>query len=312
MQEVLLEGGALEIRGALDIDRTATGISLRRLPAWTRAQLSDAFMEAMVTMAAGMRVRFRTNSARIEIDLATTQITFEGKDHVDAQLARIIDTIKARGEWENTVVIVTSDHGEQLGDQGLIQKAGFFESSYHIAAIVRDPRYPKAAGTTVQQFTEAVDIMPTVCEAIGAEIPAQCDGLPLTPFLRGDDPAWWRTSAHYEWDWRDILIPATTDTWPWDRRLERSHLTVQRSETRAYVHFGDGTWKCFDLEADPTWRTEITDPAIVVEEVQAMLSWQTEHLDRNMTGMLLRNGGMGRWPAPHPDAIPFINTTTGT
>ena len=130
--------------------------------------------------------------------------------------------------------------------------------------------------------------------------------------LRGDDPAWWRTSAHYEWDWRDILIPATTDTWPWDRRLERSQLTVQRSETRAYVHFGDGTWKCFDLEADPTWRTEITDPAIVIEEVQAMLSWQTEHLDRNMTGMLLRNGGMGRWPAPHPDAIPFTNATTGT
>ena len=86
MQEVSLEGGALEIRGALDLDRTATGISLRRLPAWTRAQLSDPFMEAMVTMASGMRVRFRTNSARVELDLATTQITFEGKDHVDPAL----------------------------------------------------------------------------------------------------------------------------------------------------------------------------------------------------------------------------------
>ena len=214
--------------------------------------------------------------------------------HVDAQLARIVNTIKARGEWENTVVIVTSDHGEQLGDQGLMQKAGFFESSYHIAAIVRDPQHTATAGTSVQHFTEAVDIMPTLCESIGEPIPAQCDGLPLTPFLRGDTPPWWRTAAHYEWDWRDILIPSTTEVWPWDRRLERSHLTVQRSEHRAYVHFGDGSWKCFDLEADPTWRTEITDPKIVLGEVQAMLNWQTEHLDRNMTGMLLRNGGLGR------------------
>ena len=223
--------------------------------------------------------------------------------HVDAQLARIVDAIKARGEWENTVVVVTSDHAEQLGDQGLIQKAGFFESSYHIAAIVRDPRCATTAGTAVQQFTEAVDMMPTVCQAIGAEIPAQCDGLPLTPFLRGEEPAWWRTSAHYEWDWRDAFIPTTRGTWPWDRRLERNHLTVQRSDTRAYVHFGDGSWKCFDLENDPTWRTEITDPAVVLEEAQAMLSWQSEHLDRNMTGMLLRSGGIGRWPAPHPDLI---------
>ena len=93
MQEVLLEGGALEIRGALDIDRTATGISLRRLPAWTRPQLSDPFMEAMVTMASGMRVRFRTNSARVELDLATTQITFEGKDHVDPAFELRIDGV---------------------------------------------------------------------------------------------------------------------------------------------------------------------------------------------------------------------------
>ncbi len=227
--------------------------------------------------------------------------------HVDAQLARIIDTIKARGEWENTVVVVTSDHGEQLGDQGLIQKAGYFESSYHIAALIRDPRCATTSGTTVHEFTEAVDIMPTVCECIGVDIPTQCDGLPLTPFLQGATPPWWRSSAHYEWDWRDIFIPATNDIWPWDRRLERNHLTVQRSDTRAYVHFGDGTWKCFDLEADPTWRTEITDAAIVLEEAQAMLNWQTEHLDRNMTGMLLRNGGMGRWPVPHPDLIPSVD-----
>ncbi len=105
--------------------------------------------------------------------------------HVDEQLGRIVDALRSRGEWDDTVVVVTSDHGEQLGDQGLLQKAGFFEASYRIATIVRDPAQAAHAGRTVEAFTEAVDVLPTICELIGEPIPAQCDGLPLTPFLRG-------------------------------------------------------------------------------------------------------------------------------
>ncbi len=63
----------------------------------------------------------------------------------------------------DTIVVVTADHGEQLGDQGLIQKAGFFESSYRIPGIVRDPRRPATAGTVVEEFTENVDVFPTIC-----------------------------------------------------------------------------------------------------------------------------------------------------
>ena len=84
-----------------------------------------------------------------------------------------------RGEWENTVIVVTSDHGEQLGDQGLVQKAGFYEASYAVVGIVRDPRYDTVG--VVDEFTENVDIMPTLCEAMGIDVPAQCDGLPAHP-----------------------------------------------------------------------------------------------------------------------------------
>lgn len=221
--------------------------------------------------------------------------------HVDAQLARVVGAIQARGEWDNTVVIVTADHGEQLGDQGFIEKALFFDPSYHIIAIIRDPRVAGGRGSVVEAFTEAVDVLPTVCEMIDAPIPAQCDGVPLTPFLKGEQPPWWRTAAHYEWDWRDVFIPATSDEWPWQRRLEQQRLVAQRSVNYCYVHFGDGSWRCYDLAADPTWRTLTTDPHVVLGEAQALLTWQSEHLDRAMTGMLMRNGGLGRWPLPHPD-----------
>jgi arylsulfatase A-like enzyme len=217
---------------------------------------------------------------------------------VDHHLGRIWQRLRDRGEWENTIVVITADHGEQLCDQGLVQKAGFFESSYHIIGMVRDPRHPQGFGRTVTEFTENVDIMPTLCEALDQPVPLQCDGVPLTPFLRGETPAEWRDAAHYEWDWRDVFISPTPHEWPWDRRLERQNLAALRNSTHAYVQFGDGTWLCFDLAADPTWRTHETDPAVVLPLAQQMLVWRQVHLDRQMTGMLLRDGGIGRRPDP--------------
>jgi arylsulfatase A-like enzyme len=229
-------------------------------------------------------------------DVAHMQAQYFGMiSEVDAQLARVWAALAQRGEWDNTVIVVTADHGEQLGDQGLVQKAGFYESSYAVLGIVRDPRCNHVG--VVDEFTENVDIMPTLCDAMGAPVPAQCDGFPLTPFLRGERPASWRDAAYYEWDWRDVFIPHGDHEWPWDRRLERQNLAVRRSRDRAYVHFGDGSWRCFDLAADPTWQTEVTDPAIVLTEASAMLSWRSRHLERTMTGMLLQDGGIGRRPA---------------
>ncbi|MBK5333711.1 MAG: sulfatase-like hydrolase/transferase [Ilumatobacteraceae bacterium] len=229
-------------------------------------------------------------------DVARMQAQYFGMiSEVDAQLARIWAVLKEREEWQKTVIVVTADHAEQLGDQGLIQKAGFYESSYAVLGIVRDPLSDYVG--VIDDFTENVDIMPTLCEAMGIDVPTQCDGFPLTPFMRGERPSWWRDAAYYEWDWRDVFIAHGKHEWPWDRRLERQNLAVRRSRDRAFVHFGDGSWRCFDLAADPTWQTEVADPEVVLAEAAAMLSWRSRNLDRTMTGMLLQDGGIGRRPA---------------
>ena len=150
----------------------------------------------------------------------------------------------------------------------------------------------------VERFTENVDVLPTICEAIGVEVPLQCDGLPLTPLLRGEEPPWWRDAATWEHDWRFAFIGDDVGPWPWDRRLERQHLTVRRNLELAYVQFGDGSWRCFDLAADPTWRTEIADPERVLPMAQAMLTWRSRHTERTLSDMLLERGGIGRWAPP--------------
>jgi arylsulfatase A-like enzyme len=215
---------------------------------------------------------------------------------VDNELGRLFDSLASMGMWDDTLVVVTSDHGEQLGDQGLLGKGGMFESSYNVVGIVRDPRHPEAHGKVIEEFTENVDLFPTICEAMGVEVPAQCDGLPLTSFLQGGSPEWWRKEAYWEYDWRWEYIPFGPHPWPWDRRLESKHLSVSRSDSCAYVQFDDGDWRCFDLAADPTWRTEVTDREIVLERAQAMITWRSTHAERTLSDMLLINGGMGRIP----------------
>ncbi|HEY1414398.1 MAG TPA: sulfatase-like hydrolase/transferase [Caulobacteraceae bacterium] len=213
----------------------------------------------------------------------------------DFQLGRLWAALEDAGQWDETLILVTSDHGEQLGDHGLIGKSGFFEASFHVPCLVRGPGV--GAGLVVDAFTENVDVFPTLAEAMGLEVPAQCDGMALTPFLRGEAPAAWREAAHWEFDWRSASISRNDGVpQPWDRRLERRSLATLRTSDAAYVQFGDGAALTFDLTADPTWRTPRTTAETILPLAQSMLAWRAQHADRTLTGMLTEAGGVGRWP----------------
>lgn len=213
---------------------------------------------------------------------------------VDYQLGRVVSTLRARGEWDDTLVIITSDHGEQLGDHGLKEKLAFFPQSYHILGIWRDPR--QRGVSTVEHFTENVDLLPTFCETLGIEISSRVDGRSLRPLLEGRDVEW-RTAAHYEWDWRYFFIGGRAEQWPTNRMLSRQNLAVSVGADIAYVQFGDGSFQSFDLMADPTWRTPCRDDARTLRAAQELLVWRQEHLNREWTDLLLTPQRPGRWPA---------------
>jgi arylsulfatase A-like enzyme len=167
---------------------------------------------------------------------------------LDDNLGRVFRALEETGQASDTVVILTADHGDQLGDHWIQPgvKTGWFDQSYHVPLIVADPR-PVAdggRGSIVKAFTEHVDVVPTILETVfgaRANLPRQCDGSSLRPFVEGRPPLHWRDFVCWEFDFRWTQLgkhPATGGGWP--TSLEGLCLAVLRDATHKYVHFGGG------------------------------------------------------------------------
>jgi arylsulfatase len=104
---------------------------------------------------------------------------------VDDRLGQVLDALDRSGQADNTIVIFTSDHGEMLGDHGMLYKGcRFFEGLVHVPMIVRWPRRI-APGRRSHALVELIDIAPTLLDAARLDIPANMHGVSLLPLLTG-------------------------------------------------------------------------------------------------------------------------------
>ncbi len=230
-----------------------------------------------------------------EHELRQLSATYFGLiSEVDANIGRLIDFLKASGRYDNTLIVFGSDHGEQLGDHWLVGKTGYFDQSFHVPLIVRDPLAGAGRGRTVDRFTESVDLMPTVLDWLDLDPPAHLDGHSLLPFCRGESPAGWRAEAHWEVDFRNVRTGAPERVL--GIGLDQCALNVIRGERYKYVHFAALPPLFFDLDRDPGELVDrAADPdyaALVLSYAQKLLSWRMEHDERTLTGMHLAPGGV--------------------
>ena len=213
---------------------------------------------------------------------------------VDAHLGRVFTALRDSGRWDDTVVVFTADHGEQLFDHWMLGKTGYFDQSAHIPLIIRDPRPASNAGRgqSVRTFTESIDVMPTLLALAGLDVPPNCDGASLLPFCAGRTPATWRDEAHWSLDYRDIR----------SKRFERlfglpsdwCNLQVVRTEKLKYVHFAGQPPVLFDLAQDPDELVNRADDPgarlLRLEGLDRMMTWRQRHEDRALTRFLSRDG----------------------
>lgn len=107
--------------------------------------------------------------------------------HVDAAIGRVLKTLETNQLSEETVLIFVSDHGEQLGDYGMLGKFNnFYDSSLRIPLVVRLPKQ-KNTGNQTDALIELVDLFPTICDLIQVPTPRNLAGQSFESVLRNPD-----------------------------------------------------------------------------------------------------------------------------
>ncbi len=264
------------------------------LPRFVRAATPEQESLQHPWLAAAIEAR-ATRVPESEAKLRRLQASYYGlMTEVDDNLGRLFDALRESGQWDDTLIVFTSDHGEQMGDHWLMGKAGYFDQSFHVPLIVRDPTAPARHGSRVGAFTEHVDLMPTLLTYAGIEVPPQCDGVPLRPLLQSaKPPPRWREAVHWEYDFRDEPPRGheVVSALPMHARV----MSVLRDARYKYVHFVGLPALLIDLTEGSESIDRASDPSCASTTLgyaQRMLDLRLRHADHAMTHLHLGPNGV--------------------
>jgi len=157
---------------------------------------------------------------------------------VDESLGRVFKELETRGELDSTLVIYMGDNGFAFGEHGLIDKRTSYEESMRVPMLARCPELFHG-GQTVKEQVAGLDIMPTVLEVAGAQIPSGLDGKCWLPLAQGK-PTNWRKELLYEYYW-ERNFPQT----PTQHAI--------RTDRYKFIRY-QGIWdidELYDLQEDP-------------------------------------------------------------
>jgi arylsulfatase A-like enzyme len=195
--------------------------------------------------------------------------------HLDAQVGRILEALRATGLERDTVVAYTADHGLALGQHGLLGKQNLYECSVRVPLLLAGPGLP-SDGRRVDGLHHAYDLLPTLCALAGVPAPAGIDGRSLLPLLSGA-PGGARPYVHAVY--RDVQRMVSDGRW----KLIRSHRSARGCGTDRLQLFdlAADPWEMRDLAADGArsgeiarlaaelarWQREVGDPLAPVPVV---------------------------------------------
>ncbi|ANM28456.1 hypothetical protein ABI59_00665 [Acidobacteria bacterium Mor1] len=106
---------------------------------------------------------------------------------MDHHIGRLFAALRESGAYENTLVVVTADHGQGLGDHGWFPHRILYQEQIRVPLLMRLPDGPR--GKVVSPTVRSIDVLPTVLEALQLPLPLDLDGAPLQPVIDGREGA---------------------------------------------------------------------------------------------------------------------------
>ncbi len=182
--------------------------------------------------------------------------------YIDECVGRVLAAIRQAGIGADTAFIFTADHADSMGSHKHFEKAGtMYDEVLRVPLIVKMPgAWP--GGLTVGQFVRLLDLMPTIVELGGAEVPGGIDGRSLLPLLRGRPPADWPDSVYCEHHGE-----------VWGYQSQR----MVRTRRWKYVYNPHDLDELYDLDSDPAEMRNLIEQAscadVLAEMKARLLGW---------------------------------------
>ena len=162
--------------------------------------------------------------------------------YADSRLGHILEQLNRLGKLDRTLIVMTADHGEGLGEHNEITHAVLaYDSTLHVPLIIRPPGLGTERARVIDARVGTVDIVPTILDLLGMEIPAEMHGQSLASLWSGTPEEWTDASAYTPQYYAENLSPRLTHGW--------GELRVLYEGGQKYIH--GPRPELYDLETDP-------------------------------------------------------------
>ncbi|MBX0296465.1 sulfatase [Haloarcula nitratireducens] len=204
-----------------------------------------------------------------EFDLSTEELAVLRRlyraeiAYMDDQLGAVVDALEATGERDETVLAVTSDHGENIGEHGFLgHQYSLYDTVLHVPLVLSGGRFDDGA-VTGERLVQTLDLAPTLLDAAGIEAPDAREAFQGRSFhpSADTDP---RSKVFAEYAAPRPPIEKLEERF--DEIPERIYdlqrsIKAVRTETHKYVRCSDGNEELYDVAADPSETTDISGEA---------------------------------------------------
>lgn len=169
--------------------------------------------------------------------------------YLDDQLGRLLDDLRAAGLYEDSLIVLTSDHGDAFNEHGFIShSAAPYEELVRVPLVVKLPG-GRHAGRVIDEPVRLIDLLPTLLAEAGARVPAAAAGCPLQPLFEGG-------SRHPACE--EAVIEVSEDGAP--------PLVAVRSGGWKLIHRPEGVDELYDLGSDPGEQRDLAGSGLAEEE----------------------------------------------
>jgi arylsulfatase A-like enzyme len=180
---------------------------------------------------------------------------------VDRMVGRINQAIKDAGIEDDTIIVFTSEHGDMMGDHGMLEKRSMFEEASRVPLLMKVPWLSKSQ-KIIEGSVGHIDLVPTLLDLIGEDVPDHLQGKSLQPVLQGDEDLS-QNDVFISWNGYDNDVP---DRFLGDHKINRMlrlpwRTVVTPDRWKLALCAGDQC-ELYDLNNDPYEQTNLfNDPA---------------------------------------------------